>query len=306
MPVNIYNPFPDDGLESEEQVLYDLVNQYRAQKGLAAIPVSKALTLVANRHVHDMADNLGKLSHGWSDAPYDPANSATWSAVWSAPQRLKTGYTGNGYENAYMASGGATAAGALSAWKTDAPHNDLIVNQGIWQSKTWQAMGIGIYGKYAVLWLGEQADTTGTVTTTPITTTPSTAVRHDINGVAGQAYRIYKAAFDRTPDLTGLGYWIKNMDSGSSLESVANSFINSAEFKMLYGTNPSHESFVTQVYNNVLHRAIDQAGFTYWVDTLSRGLNSQATVLAHFSECTENQAAVISLIGNGIEYTPFI
>ena len=305
MPVNIYNPFPDDGVEPEEQVLYDLINQYRAQNGLAAIPLSKALTLVANRHVHDLADNIGSLTHSWSDAVYDINNSATWSASMAAPQRLKTGYTGNGYENAYKASAGATAAGALTAWKADAPHNDLLVNLGIWQKHPWQAMGIGIYGQYAVLWMGEQADTTGTVTTPPITT-PSTAVRHDINGVAGQAYRIYKAAFDRTPDLTGLGYWIKNMDSGSSLESVANSFINSTEFKTLYGTNPSHESFVTQIYNNVLHRAYDQGGFTYWVDSLKNGANSQAAVLAQFSECAENQTAVIGLIGNGIEYTPFV
>jgi len=304
MPVNIYNPFPDDGLEPEEQVLYDLVNQYRAQNGLAAIPLSKALTLVANRHVHDLTDNIRSLTHSWSDAVYDINNSATWSASMAAPQRLGTGYTGNGYENAYWSSGNAKGADALALWKTDS-HNDLLLNLNIWQNQTWKAMGIGIYGQYAVLWMGDATDTTGTVTTPPITTTPTTAVRHDINGVAGQAYRIYKAAFDRTPDLTGLGYWIKNMDNGSSLQSVANGFINSAEFKTLYGTNPSHESFIAQVYTNVLHRAIDQSGFNFWLSTMQSGANSQAAVLAQFSESPENQAAVIGLIGNGIEYTPF-
>ena len=33
-----------DGLESEESKLYQLVNQYRIQKGLPEIPLSKSLT----------------------------------------------------------------------------------------------------------------------------------------------------------------------------------------------------------------------------------------------------------------------
>jgi hypothetical protein len=377
MPVNIYQPFADDGIEPEEQKLYDLINQYRAQKGLSAIPLSKALSLVANRHVHDLTDNLGKLTHGWSDAPYDANNPSTYTAVWSAPQRFNTGYSGNGYENAYMASAGATATGALTAWKLDAPHNDLIVNLGIWTNKTWNAMGVGIYGKYAVLWVGEKADTTsntaalnltGTAaadvltggvgndsitggagndtldggqgidsviyqgvranfsvqkTTTGYTVTDTTgaegtdtltaiekisfadtAMRLDTAGVSGQAYRVYKAAFDRTPDLSGLGFWIKAMDTGTSLPAVADGFIKSAEFVAMYGANPTPETFVAKLYNNVLHRAYEQTGFDYWVGTLNSGANSQAAVLAQFSESAENQAAVISLIGNGIDYIP--
>ncbi len=377
MPVNIYVPFPDDGVEPEEQKLYDLVNQYRAQAGLAAIPLSKALTLVANRHVHDLTDNIGKLTHGWSDAPYDPANSATYSAVWTAPQRLNTGYSSYGYENAYMSSGGATAVGALTSWKADPAHNDLLVNAGIWKSYTWNAMGIGIYGKYAVLWMGAKADTTtlpvaltlnGTAAndvltggagndtltggadndtldggagvdtaiykntrstftvqknTTGYTVTDKTgaegvdtlvtiekisftdtAIRFDTVGIPGQAYRVYKAAFDRTPDLSGLGYWINAMDKGAGLQTVAAGFIQSPEFTTLYGVNPSPETFLTKLYNNVLHRAYDQTGFDFWLGTLKTGANSQASVLAQFSESPENQAAVINIIGNGVEYTP--
>jgi hypothetical protein len=48
-----------------------------------------------------------------------------------------------------------------------------------------------------------------------------TAIALDTSGVGGQAYRVYKAAFNRTPDLGGLGYWIGGMDSGASLKSVA-------------------------------------------------------------------------------------
>lgn len=34
----------------------------------------------------------------------------------------------------------------------------------------------------------------------------------DVDGNAGQAYRLYQAAFDRTPDTSGLSHWIKAMD----------------------------------------------------------------------------------------------
>lgn len=133
-----------------------------------------------------------------------------------------------------------------------------------------------------------------------------TALLFDTVGIPGQAYRVYKAAFDRTPDSGGLGFWINSMDKGASLQAVAEGFVKSAEFIALYGTNPTPESFMTKLYSNVLHRAYDQSGFDFWVKTLKDGANSQAAVLAQFSESTENQAAVIDLIGNGIEFTPFV
>ncbi len=133
-----------------------------------------------------------------------------------------------------------------------------------------------------------------------------TAIMFDANSIAGQAYRIYKAAFDRTPDATGLGFWINALEKGASLQTAASGFIQSAEFIALYGSNPSPESFIAKVYNNVLHRTYDQSGFDYWLSTMKSGANSQAAILAQFSESPENQAAVIGIIGNGIEYTPFI
>ncbi|WP_445775581.1 hypothetical protein, partial [Shewanella sp.] len=42
----------------------------------------------------------------------------------------------------------------------------------------------------------------------------------DIDGISGKAYRIYQAAFARTPDNGGLKYWINTMDTGHSLEAV--------------------------------------------------------------------------------------
>lgn len=149
-----------DGLEPEEQKLYELINEYRSQNGLPPIPLSPSLTLVANRHVQDLQNNIGDLTHGWSDCPYDASNSETYSCMWNAPQRLGTAYQGNGYENAHGGSGGyeATAESALQSWQGSSLHNAVILNEGMWQDKQWRALGIGIYGGYAVLWFGEEVD----------------------------------------------------------------------------------------------------------------------------------------------------
>lgn len=127
----------------------------------------------------------------------------------------------------------------------------------------------------------------------------------DISGTAGQAYRIYQAAFDRVPDYIGLGYWIKAMDSGVSLTSVAAGFEQSSEFKALYGSTPSNTTLVANFYHNVLHRTPDQGGFDFWVNNLNTGTIDAATTLASFSESPENQALVIGVIQNGIHYTPW-
>ena len=130
------------------------------------------------------------------------------------------------------------------------------------------------------------------------------ALAFDADGVAGAAYRLYRAAFDRTPDKGGVGYWISAMDKGASLNSVAQGFVASEEFKALYGAAPTNGEFVARLYMNVLDRAGEKAGVDYWVSVLDAGM-SRASVLQGFSESAENIAAVATLIGNGFEYQPF-
>ena len=122
----------------------------------------------------------------------------------------------------------------------------------------------------------------------------------DIDGNAGQAYRVYQAAFDRAPDNAGLKYWIGQMDAGLNLVNVAAGFVGSDEFKGLYGASPTNAQFVTRLYDNVLHRASDDAGHAYWTDLLDTNQISKADALASFAESAENQAGVIAAIQTGI------
>jgi Ca2+-binding RTX toxin-like protein len=132
------------------------------------------------------------------------------------------------------------------------------------------------------------------------------SIAYDVNGNAGQAYRLYQAAFDRKPDLGGLGVWMNQLDNGQSLEWVSTQFQNSAEFKLRYGTNVSNEQFVTLLYQNVLHRAPDTDGMTAWKGALDTNAQTPSQVLAGFSESTENKIALIGVIQNGMEYIPVI
>ncbi len=127
------------------------------------------------------------------------------------------------------------------------------------------------------------------------------ALAFDLDGNAGQTYRLYQAAFDRTPDTAGLSDWIRGMDGGMSLQKVAAGFISSAEFQHLYGASPSATQFVNLLYSNVLNRVPDQAGYDYWLGQMQGGM-SRELVLIGFSESAENQAALLPVIHNGISY----
>ncbi len=131
----------------------------------------------------------------------------------------------------------------------------------------------------------------------------------DITGNAGKAYRVYKAAFARDPqsgDMSGLGFWISRIDNGMDMVEVAARFIDSNEFRSLYGQSPTNAEFLTKVYTNVLGRTPDQGGYNWWLNELNTNPSkTKAKVLADFAESGENQSGVATLIGNGISYTEF-
>ncbi|MGB0523907.1 MAG: CAP domain-containing protein [Flammeovirgaceae bacterium] len=159
-------------LSEEEQKLYQLITDYRKSKGLDSIPLSRSLTYVAQAHVKDLEINTPITNrcnmHSWS-------NDGDWTAccytgdhaqakcMWNKPKEL-TNYTGYGFEISYGGFGAyeANATDALQQWKGSSGHNAVIINQGIWKSSKWQAVGVGIFGSYGVVWFGKVKDTTST------------------------------------------------------------------------------------------------------------------------------------------------
>lgn len=110
----------------------------------------------------------------------------------------------------------------------------------------------------------------------------------DIESNYGKAYRLYRAAFGRTPDTGGLNYWLGILDNGTTLQRVADCFIDSDEFRSLYGSNPTNEAFAGAMYANVLHRTPDAGGLAWWIEQLVNGA-SKTSVLLGFSESPENK-----------------
>lgn len=127
----------------------------------------------------------------------------------------------------------------------------------------------------------------------------------DLDGNAGQAYRLYEAAFDRIPDAAGLGFWIAQRDAGADLRDVAAAFIAAPEFILRFAAPPSDNVFLEALYQNVLGRAPDATGREFWTDRLAAG-GDRSDVLVGFSESAENKANVIGAIAEGIAFEPFV
>lgn len=130
---------------------------------------------------------------------------------------------------------------------------------------------------------------------------------------AGGIYRLYQATFDRVPDLGGLGYWIAQADDGESGVQMAEDFTWSQEFQQLYGVSTQDNylsganiaELVTGFYQHVLHRAPDQGGLDFYVGAISSHDKTVGRVLAEIADSSENYAATIGQIEDGIAYLPW-
>jgi uncharacterized protein YkwD len=159
---------PSVCLTGEEQKLYEVMMAYRKSKGLPPIPISAKLTLVAQTHARDLAENY-TFNPGGKCNPHSWSTKGKWTSccytndhkkaecMWNKPKEI-AGYDSPGYEIAYYSSAGATAIEGLEGWKKSPAHNPLIINDGVWEKAQWKAIGIGFYKEYGIVWFGEMED----------------------------------------------------------------------------------------------------------------------------------------------------
>ncbi len=99
--------------------------------------------------------------------------------------------------------------------------------------------------------------------------------------------RLYRAFLQRTPDSSGLRFWIARHRTGAwTLNRISQQFANSSEFKNKYGTLTNRQ-FVTRIYTDVLGRTPDAGGVDFWTGQLDSGRRNRGTVMVGFSESTE-------------------
>jgi hypothetical protein len=120
----------------------------------------------------------------------------------------------------------------------------------------------------------------------------------------GEVYRLYRSVLNRPPDESGFDYWVSRRVEGVSLRTVADSFLNSAEYARRFDAI-SNADFVEQTYGNVLGRSGDDEGVTYWLGELAAGLPRTELVLL-FSESPEHQARTGTALVPLPEYRPVV
>ena len=112
----------------------------------------------------------------------------------------------------------------------------------------------------------------------------------------GFGYRIYQASFDRTPDEGGVLFWIGVLDDLDNQgwsqydkeQFLASQFIQSDEFKDLFGANPTNEEYIDAMYQNVLDRLPDQGGYDFWVGGMVNDGLTREDILIAFTKSDEN------------------
>ena len=78
---------------------------------------------------------------------------------------------------------------------------------------------------------------------------------------------------------------------------MSSSFLASNEFKQRYGDNISNETYVKNLYLNVLNRELDQRGYDYWVGNLNNNIEQRHEVLLGFAESSENKTLFSEMTG---------
>jgi hypothetical protein len=158
-------------ISGNEKKLYLMINEYRRQYDLPAVPLSRSLCYVASVHARDLFFNNPETddcnSHSWSDkGPWTPfcypGDETKIRSVWDKPREL-TSYPGKAFEIVYWENNPVVIDSVFNFWKSFGYFNSFLMNTGRWQGTTWNAIGIAIVENYACAWFGEYSDTAGEV-----------------------------------------------------------------------------------------------------------------------------------------------
>lgn len=125
---------------------------------------------------------------------------------------------------------------------------------------------------------------------------------YDADGQPGQVFRLYQAAFNRTPDKGGLGYQIDAVRAGLPIWQLAMNFMASPEGQQKLPPTLTNAQYVDRLYDNVLHRTGDAGGIAHHLGNLNAGI-ARHDVLMQFSESPENKTACAPAFDRGVAYT---
>jgi hypothetical protein len=115
---------------------------------------------------------------------------------------------------------------------------------------------------------------------------------------AGTVHRIYLTLFERVADEGGLAYWTDLHRSGTSMRTIVVGFLRSPEWRE-HHQDPRGEDLVRTLYETVLGRHPDPAGFAYWRALLEDGTLTESGLVLCFVDSPEMAARIEGALGLG-------
>jgi len=105
-----------------------------------------------------------------------------------------------------------------------------------------------------------------------------------------QVSQLYVALFGRAPDGEGLGYWVKELDSGKSIANVANAMYSTTPAQSLYPAYLTNAEIIDSFYTNVLGRPADTdpEGRAFWTSKLNDPDATPGSVIAEMIDTVAN------------------
>jgi len=85
--------------------------------------------------------------------------------------------------------------------------------------------------------------------------------------------KLYYLVLGRTPDQSGLSYWVNALQGNMALSDIAAAFVNAAWFNDRVDNDQNATGFIEQLYQNAFNRTPDDAGLNYWLEQVNQGMS---------------------------------
>jgi uncharacterized protein YkwD len=293
-------------LTVEEQAHLDLLNRYRADRGLATLEVDARVQVDARQWAATMAGSR-TLAHdpGLRD---DCFAASITCAGWSEN-------VGQAADHARVFQLFAGSPGHAANMATD-PGGTVRVGIGVLRSggTTWVvqrfmrcdcdnaglALKLNTQRRHALAFAealhSDFLGTRGSAASLDAVAAPmaygvsrqvvTERLAYSDAWVGAMVDRFYRSTLGRTPDAAGRDHWIQEIRSGRSPAEVAAHFFASEEY--FRSTGGSTDGWVRDLYEQLLGRAGDAEGVRHWVDRAHR--SGREPVAIEFYQSAESRS----------------
>jgi hypothetical protein len=113
--------------------------------------------------------------------------------------------------------------------------------------------------------------------------------------------QFYTTFLHHSADSAGAMYWVNAMLNGASEESVMVGFLTSPEYQ---ASHSDDTTFVQGLYSDVLGRAADAAGQSFWVQALAGGMSRTAVAQSFLTSAEADRRVLDEYYTNFLGRSP--